>query len=554
MTPIDDDELRAMLQARGDRHAIDLRIVGEVARRDAASAARTDGRRSPIRSVLAALGSVAAIALALLVVVVPLSLRPAASAAPSTHASPQVGPSAGAPTPTQSPAAGVDRYPGGIPRVIDGEPVLIGLDAQARWRDAIDATPFLVGGWFDSQFLAICSGGIGPADPHPLAARGCPRYDVDGMPGRPIYPEPFVMPEGDGPIVLRVHTRDPGAATCTAVYIDECSRRVVVEAVAWFGDASTAAAPLGPRRAISRATSVFVMESRHRPDGEYAVEEDVFTVPLACPAPWPLLLFSIHGDPRYGLIAAFPDPRARERFQGSIEPEAAVECLRPLIERPAEPRWVGHHNVLVLAYADDAFAARLASVLQGPQPDQKALPMTEPELDRSLETVSDYLVSRAAGSLDHAWGERLIHPIFEDPGGPRDVVADAYGAWMADVFRRRAADALVGRIEALDDEPTQARIGPTAWRVVQESDVTRSRIFRVTYPAAADPALAIEEFLVIQMPQSLFREWQLIRIAGEPYPLDPEILTIRRVEPSSGLTSGGSGDMPCIPAGQECGP
>ena len=64
----------------------------------------------------------------------------------------------------------------------------------------------------------------------------------------------------------------------------------------------------------------------------------------------------------------------------------------------------------------------------------------------------------------------------------------------------------------------------------------------------------MEEFLVIQMPESLFREWQLIRIAGQPYPIDPEILTTPRTSPSSGPGNDGSGDTPCTPAGQECGP
>jgi hypothetical protein len=296
------------------------------------------------------------------------------------------------------------------------------------------------------------------------------------------------------------------------------------------------------------------MESRHRPDADYGVAEDIFTIPIACAAPWPSLLFSIHGDPRYGSVAVFPDPTSRERFQATTRAEAAGACLGIRIERPAAPRWVGYENVLVLAYADDAFAARLASVLLGPQPDQKALPMTEPELDRSLETINDYLVARASGALDHAWGERLIEPIFEAPGGPRDEVADSYAAWTADALRRHVAHALIGRIEALDDDPSKDRVGPTAWRVVREAGVRRSRIFRVTYPDAIDPVLAIEEFLVIQTPESLFRDWQLIRISGEPYSVDPAISTTPPTAPSPAPANDGSRDMPCLPAGEECGP
>lgn len=92
MNSISDDELREMLEARGERHAIDLRTVAEVARRDAAASPRTVMHRWRLTPVLAGLGSVAAIALALIVVVAPLSLRLAASAEPSELASPAVSP------------------------------------------------------------------------------------------------------------------------------------------------------------------------------------------------------------------------------------------------------------------------------------------------------------------------------------------------------------------------------------------------------------------------------------------------------------------------------
>ena len=406
------------------------------------------------------------------------------------------------PSPTQAPDT--DHYPGGVPRMIQGEPVLIGLDAQANARDVSDDTPFLVGGWFDSHILNVCSGGPGN-DPNPLASRACPRYTVDGLPGRPFYPDGTVLPDGDGAIVLRVHTHDPSAETCDADTIDECRRRVVVEGVAWFGADVMPVGPLGPREAISRATGVFVME--WRPEGaasQTAIEDDVFTVPIACPSPWPTLVFSIHGDPRYGLVAVFPETAAREAFQAATAPEAAGDCLASPIGRPADPRWVSHENVLALTYGDAAFAERLALELVGHDPGRPALPMTEPEVDRGLETVTDYLLARSSGQLDHAWGERL---------GDED-----YLGWTEDVFRRYAADALVGRIEALDDEPTVARVGAAGAAAVRDPGVARARIYRVTYPNATDPALAMEEFLVIQVPESEFRDWQLIRIAGEPYP------------------------------------
>lgn len=54
------------------------------------------------------------------------------------------------PTPKGSaaplPPAATERLPGGFPTAINGEPVLVGLEAQARWREATDDTSFLVGG------------------------------------------------------------------------------------------------------------------------------------------------------------------------------------------------------------------------------------------------------------------------------------------------------------------------------------------------------------------------------------------------------------------------
>ena len=419
------------------------------------------------------------------------------------------------PTPQGSLApAAAERQPGGFPTTIDGEPVYVGIDAEAHWHAATDDTSFLVGGWYDSHRLAGCSPPIGQYGLGPLEARLCARFVVDGLPGSPLYPAGFVMPDGDGPVVLRVHTRDPGAASCTPDGRAYCLERTLVESVAWFGDAGTVAARSARRSPGSMATSVFVTEWRPMAGGEQmAVSEDVFTVPMACPAgltsvtPWPTFLFSIHGDPRYGMVAVFPDTAARERFEASTDPQVGAKCLDLVIERPAPARWVGHENMLVLLFADDAFATRLADVLANPGRPQKALSLTDPGFDRTLGTATDYLIARANGELDHAWGNRLIDPL----GG------DGYPAWYADVLRRQAADALIGRIEVLDETPTETRVGSKVWARLRQAGVTGSRIVRVTYDHATDPALATEDYLVVHMPASEFHDWQLIRISGAPY-------------------------------------
>lgn len=416
---------------------------------------------------------------------------------------------AATPEPIPSPTLHADggAYPGGIPRAIDGEPVLVGLDAQARWREATDDTPFLVGGWFRSGIVTACSPPPGQYLLVPLESRDCPRYVVTGIPGRAFYPEGLTLPDGDGPIVLRVHTHDAGSTACTTEGQADCRERTVVESVAWSD--GPAAKPIGPVQARSMATSVFVMEWRDMTDKmQMAVDEDVFTVPIACPDPWPTLLFSVHGDPRYGLIAVFPDTGTRERFEAGTDPELGAKCLDLPIERPAGARWVGRDNVLV--FADDAFATRLADVLADPQRQQRALPMTDPGFDRTLATVTDYLVARAAGELDHAWGERLIDPNLDEA-----TFEARHLDWVEDAGRRAAANALDGRLEVLDEAPTEASVGADAWRVVHAAGVTRARIVKVTYDGATDPALAAEEYLVIQIPESEFRDWQLIRL-GEP--------------------------------------
>jgi hypothetical protein len=202
----------------------------------------------------------------------------------------------------------------------------------------------------------------------------------------------------------------------------------------------------------------------------------------------------------------FPDPNARERFEAATDPDLGAACLNLPIERSAPARWVGHENMLVLLYADDAFATRLAEVLDAPGRPQKAISLTDPGFDRTLGTVTDYLVARAAGEIDHAWG-RI---------GDQD--ANPYPRWVEDILRRQAADALVGRLEVLDEEPTEARVGKRLWRLLDLPAAATTRIVRVTYDRSTDPALASEEYLVIHVPDSEYRDWTLVRIAGEPYP------------------------------------
>jgi hypothetical protein len=497
MNGIDDDELRAMLETRATRASIDpVTLLADGHRRALEPVGRRVARGSGIGRVAIGLGGLAAAMAVILLVAVPFAFRPATSPAPGVT---QLG---SAPPP---PAG--DRLPGGFPTEIAGEPVFVGVDALGRWRAATDDRSFLVGGWYDSHALRTCSNPVGQAGLDPLEQRGCPGVAVAGLPGDALFRDGLVMPDGAGPIVLRLHTRDAGASACTPEGRAYCLERTIVEGVVWFGDADTVAKPISPPDARWMATTVFVTEWRDvAGQGEVAVSEDTFTVPIACPAPWPPFLFSIHGDPRYGLVAVFPDRAAREDFESHTDPAAGAECLDLPIERPSEGRWVGHENMLALLFADDTFATRLAEVFANPGRPQKAISLTEPEFDRTLGTVTDYIVARAAGEIDHAWG-RI---------GDQD--ANPYRRWFEDVLRRQAADALVGRLEVLDEQPTEARVGERLWRLLDLPAAAQTSIVRVTYDQAIDPALATEDFLVIHVPDTEYRDWWLVRIAGAPYP------------------------------------
>lgn len=542
-----DDAIREMLAGRAER-AAPIQFDADVVAADAVRRARVQPNppsllpRLAIASVSVAAGLVLAIAIA-----VPLGSRPA-SAPPTTSPNAQTSPASPEAGPSE-PAVLGGTYPGGIPRSVDGEPVLIGLDSQLRVAQASDAAPFLVAGWYAGHGGNMCSGGIGPRDPNPLGYRGCPRFDVEGLPGRLYYPPAINLPEVDGPVILRVHTHDPGADTCW--FVDACRQILVVDALVWSGDVSTFAAPFGPRAAMGQLLSVAFADQRPQADKSiYYVDEDIFTLPRACGPEWPTLLFGIHGDPRLGLLAVFPDSAARAAFQSSIEPAAGAACLTDPFPRHGEARWVARDNMLVLVFGDEATAAAIQANLNLTVGNErkKPLPLPDASLDLSLETMTDYLAARGAGETDHAAGERLALPQVDEQ-------IDTYGEWKADTLRRAGANALQGTVVLVSDQPGESDVGPDIWRLRPKG--SRLWLYRVDYPNATDPALASERFAVVQDPASTFHDWMLLRVAGAAYP------TVTVPPPATlppGVTrytlppgADGSGDTPCLPAGTPCG-
>jgi hypothetical protein len=418
---------------------------------------------------------------------------------------------------------------------------------------ATDASSFLIGGWF-SGGSPLCGGGIGPRDPNPLAYHGCAQYRITGVPGIPYFPPSLAMPVAgsDGPIVLRVHVNDPGAETCWDVAT--CRARLVIDDVVWFGDALTSSAPIGPSAAIQQALSVAFAEVRIQPDKSQAyVDEDRFALPIVCPAPLPTLTFQLRGDPRMALLAVFRDRGTRESVQASADPSVAISCLPDQINRVGEPRWIGRENVLLLVVADDKTAGEIETDfgLSPGDVSTKRIALPYAALDRSLETIRDYLAARAAGERDHATGYRLI--LAQQDG------FDAYSEWSSDTLRRRAADAVDGTITLLSGDATEADVGAELWQA--RPGGARLWIYRVDYPASTDPTLGSETYVVIHDPKSKFADWQLVRIAGVPYPriaIPPTVGLPPGVTPSpgtdgSGVTPAPVGDTPCYPIGQPCG-
>ena len=417
-----------------------------------------------------------------------------------------------APAPTSPPPASEATFPGGIPSSVGGEPVLIGLDGRLRVAQATDATPFLVAGWYAGHGGVVCTGGIGPVGPEPARrARGCPRFDVVGLPGRPYYPQAITLPEVDGPIVLRVHTHDPGAETCW--FVEACRQRLVVDAVAWSSDPSTFAAPFGPRAAIGQLLSIAFADQRPQADKSIAyVDEDIFTLPLACGPQWPTL-FGIHGEPRLGLLAVFPDSAARAAFQSSIEPAAGAACLADPFPRHGDARWIARDNMLVLVFGDEATAAAIQKNLDLPVGNErkKPIPLPDASLDLSLETMWDFLAARAAGETDHATGDRLARP-------QGDEQIDTYGEWKADTLRRAAVNALQGTVTLLSDQPGESDVGPEHLGPACDRTALGSGSTGSTTRTQQNTALASETYLVIQDPASTFHDWMLLRVGGAAYP------------------------------------
>ena len=196
-------------------------------------------RLAPLRALAAPLGAALVVAAALVVGslvsgIVPEGVPPS-SARPNAGATPVASATAPATNAT---------YADGVPREIDGRPVLRGDAIRREVVESQDDRPFLVGGYFvevlsdcfldpdvqdaqDSQLLAPCGDGFHLTDaPIGLGFGLGPRLVVGAGLGS--------LPDGR-PGVLRAHVQDPRAAGCAPELRQPCEYAIVVDAVMWVG-------------------------------------------------------------------------------------------------------------------------------------------------------------------------------------------------------------------------------------------------------------------------------------------------------------------------------
>jgi hypothetical protein len=225
-----EDELRHALQdpTRGPSPDFGDRVL-------AALPARQRPLLWPLRALAAPLGAAAmVVAIVLAVGVIGPATGPNRSAVPLTAS----------PGATATSAATSGTYPDGIPRQIDGQPVLRGEAILSHVAQSQDATPFLVGGYVyafyadcyvepgapGSPLLAPCDDGFHLGDAPPGTGGGFgPRLVVDAA----LQDLP-----GSAPGVLRVHVHDRRAVDCAPAIRQRCEEAIVVEAVVWTGAAT----------------------------------------------------------------------------------------------------------------------------------------------------------------------------------------------------------------------------------------------------------------------------------------------------------------------------
>jgi hypothetical protein len=232
--------------------AAEVRAAERDVKRGLVSVPSTSMRRGVLGRRGFAGGAVAASAFAVLLVVALTSGFLGGTVGPS--------PTAGSGQPTAS--SGIVLGANGIPVSIDGEQVLTPSAGVTRALVSTDASTFLVGGWLSDLKASCPPQAVPSAEPALLdtgicggqpALLGSPPFDTQGQPavdwnGRILWTvflggtspaEPRPSSDTDQAaafnlaVVVRVHTHDPSAASCSSAVRLQCDLAVVVNTVVW---------------------------------------------------------------------------------------------------------------------------------------------------------------------------------------------------------------------------------------------------------------------------------------------------------------------------------
>jgi hypothetical protein len=321
--------------------------------------------------------------LALLLVVTGCVAQPTASAPGPTTAG-----TAGTPIPSALPLSSAnaspaitDRYVDGLPRAIDGVPVLRGSAALAKAGAAADRTPFLVGGWVtylpgvrfctiqlagDTSWLHDCvKAGFSDragANDQALTAAMTFRFVLQGL--------------STGPVVAVVEVHDPRAVACGIAAV-ACDRLMVVQRLVWTGDAATDPRPLsaqavqGALRTVQPGAELvpYGPTSSISDCGEGLAAARVYPVSTDSALVPAVTLVEIEPSPTSRALALSLEPGAA----ASLTP-AALDCTviatTPKSSQATEYRWLAVENVGLLVRthdgptaADRAFLERLEAAV-----------------------------------------------------------------------------------------------------------------------------------------------------------------------------------------------
>ncbi len=281
------------------------------------------------------------------------------TAAPSGASVAAPVPSVGMSASSDGPDMITDRYADGLPRSIDGSPVLRGPAALTQAWAATDDALFLVGGWVtylpgpracpfraagDTSWLHDCvSAGLSDvagADDPALTAAVTFRFVLGRL--------------SSGPVVAKVEVHDPRAATCGSATA-ACDRLMVVEGLVWTGDSATEPRPLSAE-AVRGVLQTIDPTTQFAPFGPDSMLVDCGQGLSAA------RLYLVTGEPdsvpAVSLVEVLPTPPARARAlalatgPAAALGSAALACTdwsqTPTSSMTTEYRWLAVQNVVVL--------------------------------------------------------------------------------------------------------------------------------------------------------------------------------------------------------------